>query len=217
MAAFDWVGAEADARQALALDPTNPRVLTNYAVLYYFLGRLPEAVAMYRKALERDPLADNSWAGLGWALAGLHDYPAAYDAFGRALAVNAGSLYHKYGLARVQLSDGKASEALSTFQTIDDEAFRDAGVAMAQHTLGDAKASQAALDALIASSAGSDAYQIAEVYAWRGEKDLAFEWLQRAYRQEDGGLAYTKMDLQLDSLRSDPRYAAFLKKLNFPP
>ncbi len=217
MAAFDWVGAEADARQALALDPTNPRVLTNYAVLYYFLGRLPEAVAMYRKALERDPLADDSWAGLGWAFAALHDYPTAYDAFGRALAANAGNGYHKYGLASLQLLDGKASEAVSTFQTIDYEHFRDAGVAMAEHTLGDATASQAALDALIASSAGSDAYQIAEVYAWRGEKDLAFEWLQRAYRQEDGGLAFTKMDLQLDSLRSDPRYAAFLKKLNFPP
>ena len=55
MAAFDWVGAEADAKQALALDPTNPRVLTNYANLYHLLGRHPEAVAMYRKALERDP------------------------------------------------------------------------------------------------------------------------------------------------------------------
>ena len=164
-----------------------------------------------------NPLADGSWAGLGAAFAALHNYPAAYDAFGRALAANAGNMYHKYILTRVQLSDGKALAALSTSQTIDFEPFRDSGVAMAEHTLGNAKASQVALDALIASSAGSDAYQIAEVYAWRGEKDLAFEWLERAYRQEDGGLTFTKTDLQLDSLRSDPRYAVFLKKLNFPP
>ena len=213
---FDWVGAEADARQALALDPTDPSVLSNYADLYYRLGRFPEAVAMYRKTLERDPLADGSWAGLGLALAALHDYAAAYDAIDRALAANS-NMYGKYTLAWLQLLDGKTSEALSMYQTIDFEPFRDTGVAMAEHTLGDAKASQAALDALIASSAESDAYQIAEVYAWRGEKDLAFEWLERAYRQQDGGLTEIKIDPYFASLHSDPRYAAFLKKLNFPP
>jgi TolB-like protein/lipoprotein NlpI len=212
---FDWAGAEADARQALALDPTDPSVLSNYARLCYELGRLPEALSMYRKALERDPL--NSWQGLARVLAALHDYSAAYDAFGRALAVNASSMYNKYNLASLQLSDGKALEALSTYQTIDYEPFRDAGVAMAEHTLGDAKASKAALDALIASSAGIDAYQIGEVYAWRGEKDLAFEWLERAYRQQDGGLLEIKIDEYFASLHSDPRYAAFLKKLHFPP
>jgi hypothetical protein len=80
-----------------------------------------------------------------------------------------------------------------------------------------AKASHAALDAFIESSAGNDAYHVAEVYAWRGEKDLAFEWLERAYRQQDSGLGETKVDPYFASLRSDPRYAAFLKKLNFPP
>jgi hypothetical protein len=133
------------------------------------------------------------------------------------LALNGGDMYSKYQLASLQLRDGKASEALSMYQTIDFEAFRDTGVAMAEHTLGDAKASQAALDALIASSAGIDAYQIADVYAWRGEIDLAFAWLERAYRQQDGGLTQIKMDPYFASLRSDPRYAAFLKKLNFPP
>jgi hypothetical protein len=52
---------------------------------------------------------------------------------------------------------------------------------------------------------------------WRGEKDKAFEWLERAYRQQDGGLTSTKIDLLLASLRSDPRYTALLRKLNFPP
>ena len=213
---FDWTGAEADARQALTLNPTDPSVLTNYARLCYRLGRLPEAVSMYRKALERDPLAHVGWQGLGFALAALHDYSAAYDAFGRALAANAGSMYNKFGLASLLLRDGNALEALSTYQTIDFEPFRDTGVAMAEHTLGDAKASQAALDALIGSSAGIDAYPIAQVYAWRGDKDRAFEWLERAYRQQDGGLLDIKIDPFVTSLHSDPRYAALLKNLNFP-
>jgi thioredoxin-like negative regulator of GroEL len=87
---------------------------------------------------------------------------------------------------------------------------------MAEHTLGNAKASQQALEKLIAKDAAHAAYQVAEVYAWRGEKDKAFEWLERAYRQQDGGLASTKIDPLLDSLRSDPRFTVLLRKLNFP-
>ena len=88
---------------------------------------------------------------------------------------------------------------------------------MAEHTLGDAKASQQALEKLIATDAGDAAYQIADVYAWRGEKDKAIEWLERAYRQQDGGLDGTKIDPLLAALRSDPRFAVLLRKLNFPP
>ncbi len=65
-------------------------------------------------------------------------------------------------------------------------------------------------------SGQSAAYQIAEAYAWQGDKDKAFEWLERAYRQQDGGLTAIKYDPLLDNLRSDPRYHALLRKLNLP-
>jgi len=60
------------------------------------------------------------------------------------------------------------------------------------------------------------AYQIADVYAFRNQSDEAFEWLDRAYAQRDSGLPTTKVDPLLKSLHNDPRYAAFLKKLNLP-
>ena len=88
---------------------------------------------------------------------------------------------------------------------------------MAGHSLGNAQASQKALNQLIATDAGDAAYQIAQVYAWRGEKDKALQWLERAYRQQDGGLADSKAEPTFASLRSDPRFAALLRKLNFPP
>jgi serine/threonine protein kinase len=66
------------------------------------------------------------------------------------------------------------------------------GTAMAEHSLNHAKESQQALDSLIAKDAQEAAYQIAEVYAWRGEKDKAFEWLERAYQQRDSGLSEIK-------------------------
>jgi len=62
----------------------------------------------------------------------------------------------------------------------------------------------------------SAAYQIAEACAWRGVKDKAFEWLKVAYQQRDGGLGRVKVDRLLVSLHGDPRYGAFLRKMNLP-
>jgi serine/threonine-protein kinase len=57
---------------------------------------------------------------------------------------------------------------------------------------------------------------IARVYAWRGEKDQAFEWAERAYQQRDTGLAWLKIDSGFRTLREDPRFRALLRKMNLP-
>ena len=54
------------------------------------------------------------------------------------------------------------------------------------------------------------------MYAFRGEPDRAFEWLERAYRQRDAGLMEIKADPLLKNLERDPRYGAFLKKMRLP-
>ena len=69
---------------------------------------------------------------------------------------------------------------------------------------------------MIAKHAADGAYRDAEALAWRGEKDKAFEWLERAYQQRDGGLSEIKVDLLLDHLHADPRFNALLKKMNLP-
>jgi serine/threonine-protein kinase len=99
---------------------------------------------------------------------------------------------------------------------VDYEGFRLWGVAMAEHTLGRAMESQRALDELMAKHRKGWAYLIATVYAWRGEKDKAFEWLERAYQQGESDLKYIKDDPLLDPLRSDARYSAMLRKMNLP-
>jgi TolB-like protein/DNA-binding winged helix-turn-helix (wHTH) protein/Tfp pilus assembly protein PilF len=214
---YDWVGAEADFKEALVLDPTDSRVFRRYASVLNQVGRTEEAAALLQKGIEQDPLDASTWTGLVDALVASRNYPAAYDAVHRALAIRPTDNSSNFQLACLQLFDGKARDALATFQSNSFAIFRDTGVAMAEHTLGDAKSSQQALDRVIATAAGDAAYQIAEIYAWRGEKDKAFEWLERAYRQQDGGLTGIKIDLVLASLRSDPRYVAMLRKLNLPP
>jgi hypothetical protein len=114
------------------------------------------------------------------------------------------------------LLEGKAAEVLATFRQVTREAFRLTGIAMAEHTLSHAKESQQTLDDLIAQHAQDSAFQIAKVYAWRGEKDKAFKWLERAYQQRDVALSEIKVNGLLASLRDDARLAAMLRKMQLP-
>jgi hypothetical protein len=69
---------------------------------------------------------------------------------------------------------------------------------------------------LIRTQASEMAYQISEIYAWRGQKDEAFAWLDRAFAQHDGGLTDIKTDRLMVSLRPDARFSAFLHKMKLP-
>jgi hypothetical protein len=87
---------------------------------------------------------------------------------------------------------------------------------MAEFSLGHAEKSQQALEQLIKNHSDEAQFQIATVYAWRGEKDSAFTWLQRSYVGHDGGLIEIKTEPLLRSLRGDPRYRQFLHEIKMP-
>jgi serine/threonine-protein kinase len=88
------------------------------------------------------------------------------------------------------------------------------GQAEAEYSLGHVDASQRVLAQLIAKYRKSAPLAIAGVYAWRGEKDQAFEWAERAYEQRDTGLAWLKIGSGWRTLREDPRFRALLRKMN---
>ncbi|HEY2941871.1 MAG TPA: hypothetical protein VGN09_05515 [Vicinamibacteria bacterium] len=111
---------------------------------------------------------------------------------------------------------GKPQEALVEIQKEPEEIWRLYGLAITQHAVKDHKKGDEALAGLIRKHQGGAAYQIAEAYAFRGETDRAFEWLERAYAQRDGGLLNLKVSPFLAGLRPDPRYAALLKRMRLP-
>ena len=88
--------------------------------------------------------------------------------------------------------------------------------ALAYHALGRKREAGAALSELVAKYGTIDEYLIAEVYAFRNQPDEGFEWLDRAYSRHNDGLIETKIEPLLKNLHHDPRYTAFLKKLNLP-
>jgi TolB-like protein/Tfp pilus assembly protein PilF len=212
---FDWTGAESDFKKALELDPNDVRVLRDYGALLATRGRNAEALAAMHRSLALDPLSVRAWRQLGSLKLDLGQLTEAKEA-GHHLTVLAPESYLTIMLVgTIALAEGRAADALAEFRK-DSGIWKLIGSAMAEYTLGNAAAAQAALEQLVNEYAVTSAYQIAEVYAWRGEHDAAFAWLERAYRQHDGGMTYLRHDRIFAPLRNDPRYKALLRKMNLP-
>ena len=140
------------------------------------------------KAIERDPLRPNSYNYLGFVLLAVDRDTEAEAAFRKALELDPDGAARHMSIGLALLLQGKTDAALREMQQETDEGWRLSGLPLVFHALGRRSESDAALAALKDKYAGDSAYQIAEVHAFRGEADLAFEWLERAYAQRDGGV-----------------------------
>jgi tetratricopeptide (TPR) repeat protein len=134
----------------------------------------------------------------------------------KALELNPDVVAAHMVLSQIYVMRGRPHDALPEIELERYDPVRAFLYPIAYYALGRKKESDAALSTLSTKYHASDAYEIAEVYAFRNQSDEAFEWLDRAYAQRDSSLVVTKVDPLLKSLHSDPRYAAFLKKLNLP-
>jgi adenylate cyclase len=212
----DFTGAQSDAEKALSLAPGSAGAMTLRGDVLLVLGRLDEGSRVLQGAAELDPLFAHPLVLLAQAQLEQGDLGSARAGLERALKVSPDNPFARNVLGVAWLLEGKASTALEVFEQLPDEVWRVTGQAMALHTLGHRAAADEALRALTTRFAHNGAYQIATVHAWRGERDAAFDWLERAWRQRDGGLVDIKYDPLLRPLRGDPRYAALLGKLKLP-
>jgi TolB-like protein/cytochrome c-type biogenesis protein CcmH/NrfG len=214
----DWKFAEGftELKRAKELSPANPTANDLLARIIVYLGQFDEAERQARHAVELDPLSTVTQGNMARVLfyAGKLDEA---DAFARKAAElqPTGASNHRWQvLIAAQRGDGET--ALREAQLEPDEGYRRFELAIAQHVIGDRQAADAALADLIAKAQEGFAYQIAEVYAVRGEKEKAFEWLQISFDDRDAGMLSLSVDPLLRGLRDDPRYKNLLAKLGLP-
>jgi tetratricopeptide (TPR) repeat protein len=117
---------------------------------------------------------------------------------------------------KIFFSEGRKEEALAEMEKEKRDGERWTGEALAYYALGRTEDSNRALKQLIATHQNDSAFQIGEIYAYRGEVDKAFEWLERAYRQRDSGLPEMKTSPLMKSLLQDPRRAELLQNMGLP-
>jgi len=213
---FDWAGSDASFQRAVGLDPGNPEVVRTAAFSAAMLGRFDEALQLKGRAVDLDPLNAESWEFRAETEFFMGQLDEAVVDLNKALDLNPDVVAAHMVLSKIHVMQGRPQDASPEIELVRYDPERVQLYAIAYHALGREKESDAALSKLITKYHASMAYQIAEVYAFRNQSDEAFEWLERAYAQHDGGLVLTKVDPLLKNLHGDPRFAAFLKKLNLP-
>jgi tetratricopeptide (TPR) repeat protein len=215
---FDWPGARADLERASALSPGSAYIILRHGRLLSTLGQLQEAIAIVRKATALDPLSAESWVELSQYYLGTGQFDLVEAAAQRALEVSPEHARAARNLGFARLLAGRPEEARAAFSRSTLELYRLMGEVLVDHALGRQEQSRRALDAVLALLyvAASGGYQVAQMYAFRGEADQAFWWLESAYKHHDAGLTIVKYDPLLRGVRGDPRFAAFLRKMHLP-
>jgi len=214
---WDWAGADRELKQAFALGPRDNFGARTASRLAAALGHWGEARQFAIEAIELDPLDSDSLGNLGFEVyLRTGDYAKAEQSIRRSLQIAPHWGSGQYFLGESLMLQGHLEAALAEFrkETLDDGQLE--GSAMVHFAAGRKAESDAQLAESVRHNGTSWPSEIARVYAFRGEKDHAFEWLDRAYKARDEDLYFIKDDPLLKKLEGDPRYKTFLKKMNLP-
>jgi len=212
---WDWTGAQAEAQKALALDPGSSSAVASAGVLAFVLGQYDKALTLLQRATATDPLNADAQLYLGYVFWRVGKYSEALIASRKALDLNPELPDGHFIVASTLLKTGDAAGALRETE-LSSDFERSLSRAYVFHALGRKADADLEVTAFERKYAEEDPFHIAGIHAFRGESDLAFAWLDRAYRQRDTGLEYIKCDPLFENLQADPRYKAFLRKMNLP-
>jgi tetratricopeptide (TPR) repeat protein len=179
--------AIAEQTRAVELDPLSPGRHVGLFFTHYFGRQYDQALAPLREALQLDPQLNTHFFP-AWIHREQGTYGRAIDEFEKAMEKGGNRLHSLGHLGNTYARAGRVREAR--------ECIRELKKRMAEESIGE--------------------YEIALVHAGLGETDQTFEWLERAYAKRDKGLLVLKVDPPLDPIRSDPRFADLVRRMNFP-
>jgi TolB-like protein/Flp pilus assembly protein TadD len=214
---FDWnfPQAQSQMERARELDPNNLKFATDLSFLKSLRsGRWEETIDLYRQALLQDPLDTFSLWNLALSLSAAGRFEEAAVAYRRNQELDPSAAGEHAALGLCLLSIGRNDEALAEVQKETDETYMLSALPFVYWALGRRAESDSAMRRYEKQYGDVDAKGIADAHAYRSENDAVFEWLDRAYRQRDEGMIFIKVDWYLRDLDKDPRYQAWLVKMN---
>ncbi len=210
---YDWKGAAETLRKALALAPQDSALLMEAGNLANARGEKTQALEFDRRAVALDPVNAQARAFLAGNLSVSGKLEEARTEYERVIELNPSAPNSHGGVGLSYLLEAKFEEAATAAQRDAADWARLLIVSCARWAQKRIPESDAALAELIANTSETGAYQIAEAYGYRNDKDHAFEWLERARRQRDAGLPGLRTDTLLPNLHGDPRWDAFLRTM----
>jgi TolB-like protein/Flp pilus assembly protein TadD len=211
---WDWEIAESALTKAHQLDPNSNIIRIWRASLTQTLGRLDEAIEIYQQALAVDPLNTSIYSSLGILYRKTHRLDDSIAILEKQIELKPQYHWAQFNLGKSYLLKGDAARALKEVEKNPFNVYRDVGLVLAYTTLGREAEAQVVLQRLVRQEGERNPVWVAEAYAWRGEREPAFEWLEKAFVQKDVGLAYILGNTVFESLWDDPRWEVLLQKLN---
>lgn len=209
---WDWQGAKYAADKALQLEPNNRDVLLGTSSVVSTLGQLDRSIELLERAVALDPL---NLEGLGSLVVRYYSagrFEEALEMFHQVLVLRPEVSWPRRGIGRVYLHQGNAERALAEINKIPSNPTNNSIKAMALFTLGKEAESLAITNEFLNTTAQDRPFQMAALYAWRGEIDSALQWLETAFEQRDSGLSNILIWREFNSLKADPRFPVFLEK-----
>jgi len=213
---WDWAGGEAELKRAIELNPNYPTAHQRYSLFLPIFGRFDEAIAEAKRALELDPLSLILNENVGDAYQLARRYDEAEAQLRKTLELDPNFLVARGTLARVYEAKGMYKEALE--QNL--AGARPEVVAKVMKLYGEAGIQgvwRARLAEMLKDGEDASPMSISQLYVKLGDKDKAFEWLNKAVDRRGVGFTYLVADARFDNIRSDPRYIALLERANLKP
>jgi TolB-like protein len=213
---LDFAQASESYERALALAPGNALALRQSGYFAALMGHFDAGVAAARRAVVLDPLARNSHSVLAQVLYTARRYQEAVAAYAEVISLDPDfkAAYALRGLSFYGLGDFE--RARGSCETKRDDWGSQQCLAVIYDKLGRHADAEAELAKLKAYGGDTLAYQYATIYAQRGNRAKALEWLETALRLRDPGLQELKTDPLLDPIRQEPRFQAIERELKFP-
>jgi len=216
---WDWHGAVRTFRRAVELNPAYATAHQWYSFVLAALGQLDQALVQGHAALDLDPASFSIRRSVGWLYYYARRYDTALDHLRRAIAMNPTSqeTYRLLGIALSQQGDyDQAERALREAVSIPEEsAYAAACLGYVLAKRGERQAAEGILAELEQRRRSEYVSPVAiqMIHVGLGNHDQAFAWLERAYEERRGWLAYLKVEPMHDPLRSDPRFGEFVRRM----
>jgi TolB-like protein/Tfp pilus assembly protein PilF len=215
---WDWTTCHNELQRALALGPNSTAAHWSYAEYLLRIGRVEEAIAEADIALSLDPVSARAYLDRAYIKYFARKYDSALQDLQRGARLPHARLQFNFALGDIYAEKGLYQEAAQKFREL-------AGGPHATGHLGNVYAregritdAQAIVEELKqeVQNSGVGRYEIALIYAGLGDKNNAFQWLERSYDSHDKGMLYLKVDPCIDPLREDPRLQDLIKRVGFP-